>query len=73
MGELSEDELKRRGIEWIQRDLKESILNLEQDTKISEIIGESIWTEFINVKKSEWNTYIGYISDWELDITSKMF
>ena len=70
---MTEDELQEHEISWIPRNLFEAIECLEEDTILADTIGREIWTEFIKVKKSEWDKYTSYISDWELRNLSKVY
>lgn len=73
VAEFNEAQLKAHGIEWVPRDLLEAVHTVEKDTVLGETIGQSIWKEFMNVKRSEWRKYTQHISDWELESISRIF
>ncbi|QCJ42624.1 glutamine synthetase [Bacillus sp. S3] len=69
----SEFQLKERGISWVPRSLKEAIDCLAEDSVLAQTIGRSIWEEFIKIKRTEWDKYSRYVSDWERNIFSARF
>lgn len=69
----SEITLNERNITWIPRSLKEAIDCLAEDTVLAQTIGRSIWEEFIKIKRTEWDKYSCYISDWERSVVSSRF
>ncbi|WP_027415028.1 glutamine synthetase family protein [Aneurinibacillus terranovensis] len=71
--QLSEIELKERGIGWVPRTLNQAMDCLAEDTILAETIGRSIWEEFIKIKRTEWDKYCRHVSDWELGIISDRF
>jgi len=70
---LSEMELLEKGIQWIPRTLNEATQSLSEDTILADTIGRDIWQEYINIKKTEWNKYCQYVSNWERNIFSERF
>lgn len=73
VSKMSEIELKERGIFWVPRNLYEAINRLAEDTILAETIGRSIWEEFIKIKRTEWDKYCLYVSDWERKLFSSRF
>ena len=73
VAEFDNEQLKEHGIEWVPRDLLEAVQTIEKDAVLGETIGQSIWKEFMNVKRSEWRKYTQHISGWELESISKIF
>lgn len=45
----------------------EACNELEKDDVISNALGEHITTQFLAVKRLEWQDYITRVSQWELD------
>lgn len=70
---MNEVELQERGISWIPRNLNEAINYLAEDTILAKSIGNSIWEEFIKLKRTEWDKYSRHVSDWELRVYSEMY
>lgn len=63
--ELSEQELKDKGIEILPQNLHEALRELEKDTVLKEALGP-IAGEFLRLKHMEWVEYMRHVSDWEL-------
>ena len=70
---LNEQQLKEKGISWMPRSLSQAIDFLAEDTILAETIGRSIWEEFIKIKRTEWDKYSRYVSDWERALFSSRF
>lgn len=70
---LDEIELHGKGIEWVPRSLSEALTYLSNNKVFEDVLGGSILNEFVNVKKNESEKYNEYISNWELEVTSKVF
>lgn len=69
----SEYQLKERGIKWVPRSLNEAINALAEDSVLAQTIGRTIWEEFINIKRTEWDKYSKYVSDWERNLFAARF
>ncbi|MBU8917458.1 glutamine synthetase family protein [Bacillus sp. FJAT-29953] len=70
---VSEFQLKERNISWVPRSLKEAVDHLAQDSVLAQTIGRSIWEEFIKIKRTEWDKYSRYVSEWERNLFSARF
>ena len=68
--EIPEEELKRRGIEFLPGNLFEAINNLEQDEVMRAALGrgrnEDYLDYYCRVKRAEWDGYHRQVSEWEL-------
>ncbi|EJL45579.1 glutamine synthetase [Brevibacillus sp. CF112] len=73
VSKLNEQQLKERGIGWVPRSLSQAIDYLAEDTILAETIGRSIWEEFIKIKRTEWDKYSRYVSDWERAVFTSRF
>ncbi|WP_246145544.1 glutamine synthetase family protein [Bacillus rubiinfantis] len=69
----SEFLLRERGINWAPRSLQEAVNCLNEDSVLAQTIGRSIWEEFIKIKRTEWDKYSRYISDWERKVFTARF
>ncbi len=69
----SEFQLKERGISWVPRSLHEAINCLAEDSVLAQTIGRTIWEEFIKIKRTEWDKYSRYVSEWERNVFSARF
>ncbi len=65
--EVSEDELRRRGINFLPRSLKEAIDYLEADELIIQALGPEYEKYYVEVKNDEWREYHNTVSEWEVD------
>ncbi len=65
--ELTENKLNEYGIETLPENLGEAINVLEKDEVIMEALGSHVSGKFIEAKRTEWNEYQAYVSDWEID------
>lgn len=73
VSQMSDLELQRRGISKVPSSLEEAVMRLSEDTILAETIGRSIWEEFIKIKRTEWNKYSRYVSEWERSLFSERF
>lgn len=68
--DIPEEELKRRGIEFLPGNLFEAINNLEQDEVMRAALGrgrnEDYLDYYCRVKRAEWDGYHRQVSEWEL-------
>lgn len=69
--EVPEDELRRRGIGFLPRNLFEAINNLEHDEVLRKALGrgrdEDYLDYYCRVKHAEWDSYHEQVSSWELE------
>lgn len=72
-GILTEEEMKRQGIEWIPSTLDEAITELAGNKKLGEMLGRHIWEEFIKVKRTEVEKAARHVTDWERVELSRRF
>lgn len=70
---MDESQLNEKGITWVPRTLDEALNSLAENTILADTIGRDIWTEFLKVKRSEWEKFCQHISNKELDVYSKVF
>ena len=52
--------------ERLPDNLKEALLEFEQDTLIRKTLGETFVKRYQEVKWKEWRSYMTQVSDWEL-------
>lgn len=65
--EMSEEEIKKAGIESLPATLLEAVKELEKDTYLQEVLGPHIAPLYIDAKKREWAAYNEHVSSWEID------
>ena len=67
MYEISEEALRREGIDVLPATLKEAIEALEGDEVIQAALGEEYARTYIDAKRAEWEEYHNAVSQWEID------
>lgn len=65
--EMTKEERKERQIEALPANLKEAILEFENDDFIKETLGKEFSMYYVKGKLNEWNAYIEQVSDWEIE------
>ncbi len=65
--DMSEKELRERGIASLPKDLDQALDALEKDEVIKDILGPHIVENYIAIKRKEWEDYSAYVTDWEID------
>ena len=63
---MEESEIAKQGIESLPQTLGEAIEAFEQDDFLKEVLGEHIFTKYLEAKKEEWNRFRFKVTDWEI-------
>lgn len=63
----NEAQLKERNVEMLPTSLIEAIHFAEEDKRLRGIMGETLFDEYIKVRKSEWNSYYRNVDEWEVN------
>lgn len=71
--DLSETERRRRGIEFLPKNLSEAVDAFEADPFVTQTLGQALRDEFIAYKRQEWTSYHQTISTWEIERYSHLF
>jgi glutamine synthetase len=66
MYEMSLEEMTRRKIRVLPQSLTEAVDELERDEVIQQSLGP-IYSEFVKLKRMEWNDYHRQVSPWEVE------
>ena len=64
--QLSEEELKARGIGTLPGSLGEAIELMEKSELVKECLGEHVFWSFIRNKKAEWDDYRAQVTEYEI-------
>lgn len=64
---MTKEEMEQCGIKYLPANLKEATIALEQSEFIKNVLGNYIFTKYVQAKKEEWNQYIIQVSQWEID------
>ena len=65
--ELSDAQLKEKGIDCLPGTLEEAIKAAEADPFIKETLGSHVFNNYISGKKAEWDSYKTSVSQWEIN------
>jgi glutamine synthetase len=65
--EVSEAELRQRGIGFLPTTLSEALDHLERDAVITGALGVDYAAYYLQVKREEWQRYHQSVSGWEID------
>ena len=65
--EMTKEERKEKQIEALPANLKEAILEFENDDFIKETLGKEFSMHYAKGKLNEWNAYIEQVSAWEIE------
>lgn len=71
--ELSPTQVEATGLAPLPQSLGESVAALEADPVISAALGETLVTQFAQLKRAEWNEHARHVSDWELQRYARKF
>ncbi len=63
---LSDQELEKRGIQYLPRTVGEAIAESKKDPFIRETLGDVAFNEYIKVRESEWRDYREQVTQWEV-------
>lgn len=63
---MRRSEMKKLGIHHLPETLGEAIEAFENDTFLQQVLGEHIYTKYLEAKKREWNEFRCQVTDWEL-------
>ena len=65
--DIPQDELRRRGIDFLPETLKEAVDALAEDDVVKAGLGEEYADYFVEVKRNEWIDYHLHVAEWERD------
>ncbi len=65
--EMTKEERKEKQIQALPANLKEAILEFENDDFIKETLGKEFSMHYAKGKLNEWNAYIEQVSAWEIE------
>lgn len=65
--ELSEKEMKKAKIESLPSSLHQAIKEMEADPFIREVLGDHVFSKYVEAKRAEWNDYRLQVTQWEID------
>ena len=65
--DMTEEEIKEAGIEMLPSSLEEATAEFEGNEFIKAVLGDHVYTKYLEAKKEEWLAYRRRISQWEID------
>jgi glutamine synthetase len=65
--EMTEAEMRAKGIAQLPDDLYEAIKEMEKSELVAEALGEEVFEYLLRNKRAEWNAYKGYVSPYEVE------
>ncbi len=65
--ELTEKEMKKAKIESLPSSLHQAIKEMEADPFIKEVLGDHVYSKYVEAKKAEWDNYRMQVTQWEID------
>ncbi len=57
---------EEKGVETLPADLKEAIDYMKKDPLIKDVLGDHIYSKFIEAKEKEWEDFCKVVTDWEI-------
>ncbi|MBW8780981.1 MAG: type III glutamate--ammonia ligase [Verrucomicrobia bacterium] len=71
--ELTDDQLRARGIAYLPQTLQEAVAAFAADPFVEKTLGKGLRDEFITYKSEEWRQYHQQVSQWEIDKYARLF
>ncbi|MDE7366313.1 MAG: glutamine synthetase family protein [Lachnospiraceae bacterium] len=65
--ELTEEEMGEQHIEIIPFNLCRAVEAMEADPFIKEVLGNHVFSKYVEAKKAEWDQYRKQVTQWEID------
>lgn len=65
--DMTDEELRAQGIECIPGNLEQAISELEKDSFIKKVLGDHVFSKYIEAKHTEWDEYRKQVTNWEIN------
>ena len=65
--DMKEEDRKKLGIETLPADLIDAVECMEADPFIREVLGDHVYTKYVEAKRQEWKEYTTRVSQWEIE------
>jgi glutamine synthetase len=65
--EMTDEEKAKAGIQCLPDNLFDAVRGLEEDPFIQEVLGKHLTGKYIEAKKTEWQDFKAYVTNWEID------
>ncbi len=64
---MSDETKREHGIVSLPGNLKEAIEEMEKDPLVREVLGEHVYSKFVEAKLREWHEFSVHVTDWEIE------
>lgn len=64
---MTPEEIRAKGIDHLPETLGEAIEAFRQDEFMREVLGEHIYTKYLEAKEAEWRMFRAQVTDWEVE------
>lgn len=63
---MSEEDRLAEGIENLPANLKEAVEELKKDELLHEVLGDHVFSKYVEAKEHEWNRFATAVTEWEI-------
>ena len=64
---MTEEEKEAAGIEALPETLKDAMTSFENSSLMREVLGDHIFSKYLEAKNREWKDFRAHVTDWEVD------
>ena len=64
---MSEEERLAEGIENLPANLKEAVEELKKDELLHKVLGDHVFSKYVEAKEHEWNRFATAVTEWEIN------
>ena len=64
---MTDEERVSEGIDSLPKSLEEAIKYMKEDGFIKEVLGDHIFSKYVEAKNHEWDSYRTRVSQWEIN------
>ena len=64
---MTEEEKEAAGIEALPETLKDAMTSFENSNLMREVLGDHIFSKYLEAKNREWKDFRAHVTDWEVD------
>lgn len=64
---MTKEERKKLGIESLPSCLGEALQHMQKSELLQACLGKHLFNHFLHIKNTEWQNYIAFVSNWELN------
>jgi len=64
---MTQDEREELGIQSLPGNLHEAIREMRDSEFVKDVLGEHVFTKYLEAKRAEWDSFRTVVTQWELD------